>query len=385
MRHKLLRPDRRMLQHSRAAVRAGGTAPRSPAPGALIRTRHGGRHAVAYKSARSTSSPTTDRAGRAAHPRCAAARPFPDHGIVSEESPAAGCAGATTVWYVDPLDGTTNFVARVSRTVRSRSRSSTAASSSSAWSTILCGARPSAHSAAAARTSTAAAIAVSGCRPSCRNALAGAGFPFRPPRARPTSTSRLLQAGLERARSHPLGAARPRSTSAYVALRAHSTSTGSGISAPGTSAAGRLIVEEAGGRVTGFRRRRPRAHRRRRPPPRTATCTRRSSRCSRPARLAGAARVPDGELTVQRVAGQVDGLTRAVLAERRPVAAPSAPVVKWISHRPPEPGVEVRFLSGALGDRRVRHALAFSASRLINSQDLGDHLTERGRFGVRSG
>ena len=25
-----------------------------------------------------------------------------------------------------------------------------------------------------------------------------------------------------------------------------------------------------------------------------------------------------------------------------------APVVKWISHRPPEPGVEVRFLSGAL-------------------------------------
>lgn len=27
---------------------------------------------------------------------------------------------------------------------------------------------------------------------------------------------------------------------------------------------------------------------------------------------------------------------------------PAAPVVKWISHRPPEPGVEVRFLSGAL-------------------------------------
>jgi hypothetical protein len=25
-----------------------------------------------------------------------------------------------------------------------------------------------------------------------------------------------------------------------------------------------------------------------------------------------------------------------------------APVVKWISYRPPEPGVEVRFLSGVL-------------------------------------
>src|SRR4029453_1853517 len=32
------------------------------------------------------------------------------------------------------------------------------------------------------------------------------------------------------------------------------------------------------------------------------------------------------------------------LRPRRPLA----PVVKWISHRPPEPGVEVRFLSGAL-------------------------------------
>jgi hypothetical protein len=27
---------------------------------------------------------------------------------------------------------------------------------------------------------------------------------------------------------------------------------------------------------------------------------------------------------------------------------PDAPVVKWISYRPPEPGVEVRFLSGVL-------------------------------------
>ena len=38
----------------------------------------------------------------------------------------------------------------------------------------------------------------------------------------------------------------------------------------------------------------------------------------------------------------------------------TAPVVKWISHRPPEPGVEVRFLSGALAVSsrdRVAHAL----------------------------
>src|SRR5262245_26940520 len=43
-----------------------------------------------------------------------------------------------------------------------------------------------------------------------------------------------------------------------------------------------------------------------------------------------------------------------------------APVVKWISHRPPEPGVEVRFLSGALRRRPCPPPLAFSASLCLS-------------------
>ncbi|MDR0882682.1 MAG: inositol monophosphatase [Candidatus Adiutrix sp.] len=37
-------------------------------------------------------------------------RAFPDHLIVGEEEGASGSAGAAYKWYVDPLDGTTNFV-----------------------------------------------------------------------------------------------------------------------------------------------------------------------------------------------------------------------------------------------------------------------------------
>ena len=36
----------------------------------------------------------------------------------------------------------------------------------------------------------------------------------------------------------------------------------------------------------------------------------------------------------------------------------AAPVVKWISYRPPEPGVEVRFLSGAWATRDNDPAVA---------------------------
>ena len=34
---------------------------------------------------------------------------YPDHGFLAEESGAAG-AGAETIWVIDPLDGTTNFI-----------------------------------------------------------------------------------------------------------------------------------------------------------------------------------------------------------------------------------------------------------------------------------
>lgn len=38
----------------------------------------------------------------------AIAQNFPDHGILSEESPAT-LAGAKMRWIIDPLDGTTNY------------------------------------------------------------------------------------------------------------------------------------------------------------------------------------------------------------------------------------------------------------------------------------
>src|SRR5262245_39581641 len=50
----------------------------------------------------------------------------------------------------------------------------------------------------------------------------------------------------------------------------------------------------------------------------------------------------------------------------RPPLPPHAPVVKWISHRPPEPGVEVRFLSGALRGAEGPTA-CFLGNRLFNS------------------
>lgn len=40
----------------------------------------------------------------------ALANAFADHAILAEEGSAAGTAGSPLVWYVDPLDGTTNFV-----------------------------------------------------------------------------------------------------------------------------------------------------------------------------------------------------------------------------------------------------------------------------------
>jgi myo-inositol-1(or 4)-monophosphatase len=40
-------------------------------------------------------------------------RAFPGDAVLAEESGAAGAAGAAATWYVDPLDGTVNFVHRL--------------------------------------------------------------------------------------------------------------------------------------------------------------------------------------------------------------------------------------------------------------------------------
>lgn len=82
----------------RAAARAG----------ALIRARHGPPQVVACKGRSPVDLVTaTDREAETLIVQTVR-RAFPDHGIVSEESPPVTGRGPYR-WYVDPLDGTTNF------------------------------------------------------------------------------------------------------------------------------------------------------------------------------------------------------------------------------------------------------------------------------------
>src|SRR5262249_41887127 len=75
--------------------------------GRLARAPPGGRPAVAYKSAVDLVTATDRQAELIIIEALHGA--FPGHGIVSEESPPRA-ARSEYVWYVDPLDGTTNFV-----------------------------------------------------------------------------------------------------------------------------------------------------------------------------------------------------------------------------------------------------------------------------------
>jgi len=88
------------LRVATAAARAGGQV--------LRRYRRGGDLGVAYKDGRAnlvTSADTASQRAVVATIRTA----FPGHTIVGEEGTAPGLDQAR-VWYVDPLDGTTNFV-----------------------------------------------------------------------------------------------------------------------------------------------------------------------------------------------------------------------------------------------------------------------------------
>jgi myo-inositol-1(or 4)-monophosphatase len=94
-----LRGVRRFERVARAAIARAG---------ALIRARYGGHHAVACKAASGVDIVTrTDRDAEALIVGVLRGA-FPDHGIVAEESePYVG--QGHYCWYVDPLDGTTNF------------------------------------------------------------------------------------------------------------------------------------------------------------------------------------------------------------------------------------------------------------------------------------
>src|ERR1051326_2044286 len=75
--------------------------------GALLRSRYRERQEVSFKSEVDLVTATDRDAERLIVDRIRAA--FPAHGIVAEES-APLAAEASHRWYIDPLDGTTNFV-----------------------------------------------------------------------------------------------------------------------------------------------------------------------------------------------------------------------------------------------------------------------------------
>jgi myo-inositol-1(or 4)-monophosphatase len=74
--------------------------------GALIRARYGQRHEVSYKGEVDVVT-DIDRQAEALIVE-AITTAFPDHGLVTEESGSLEGTGDHR-WYVDPLDGTTNF------------------------------------------------------------------------------------------------------------------------------------------------------------------------------------------------------------------------------------------------------------------------------------
>jgi myo-inositol-1(or 4)-monophosphatase len=74
--------------------------------GALIRARYAEPSAVQFKSEVDLVTETDREAERLIVAEIVAA--FPDHGIVAEESPPLAAASPYR-WFVDPLDGTTNF------------------------------------------------------------------------------------------------------------------------------------------------------------------------------------------------------------------------------------------------------------------------------------
>lgn len=75
--------------------------------GALLRARHTERQEIAFKSTDIDLVTAADRDAEALIVT-ALAEAFPEHGIVAEESAARPSSDGHR-WYVDPLDGTTNF------------------------------------------------------------------------------------------------------------------------------------------------------------------------------------------------------------------------------------------------------------------------------------
>jgi len=94
------RPGETELRVATAAARAGGAA-------VMRRLRAAGDLEISYKDARANLVTAADiESQRAVTATIRAA--FPGHAVIGEEG-TSGDPGADRVWYVDPLDGTTNF------------------------------------------------------------------------------------------------------------------------------------------------------------------------------------------------------------------------------------------------------------------------------------
>ena len=90
----------RSLLVAEAAARAGGAV-------LMARLRGNGDLQIAYKDGRANLVTVADRESQQAVTDVIRAT-FPDHAVVGEEG-TTGDPGTEHVWYVDPLDGTTNF------------------------------------------------------------------------------------------------------------------------------------------------------------------------------------------------------------------------------------------------------------------------------------
>jgi myo-inositol-1(or 4)-monophosphatase len=171
-------------------------------------------------------------------------RAFPDHGIVGEEGAASG-AGAELVWYVDPVDGTTNFAHghpffAVSIGLCQDGRPVVGVVLAPALGTEWCAARGlgATRDGAPCRVSTAQILVES---------LAATSFPYDKP-AGEKSNFRQFEAFYRRTR----GVRRCGAAALDFAMTADGTYGfywGYDLG-PWDACAGALLVEEAGGRVT---------------------------------------------------------------------------------------------------------------------------------------
>ena len=171
---------------------------------------------------------------------------YPDHGFLAEESGAAG-AGAETVWVIDPLDGTTNFIHGfpqycVSIGVQHRG--------ATAHAVVYDPVKNELFTASKGRGAflNDRRMRVSKC-PKLQDALVGTGFPFKELSRLDLYTKQLLNlmkntSGIRRAGAAALDLA-------YVACGRLDAFWEMGLS-PWDMVAGALLVQEAGGLVGGF-------------------------------------------------------------------------------------------------------------------------------------